>query len=223
MWIHSQQKKTVLYFSQFLWSCEQWKCCWQPAVWAVAAWTALLPCGRHTSHLIASDCAGEREGRQISVCFTDEQPNWVKVSLFLFKCEQRGLGFSSVDLRTVTSGLLFFCKTKLQMRLNVAAQTNFLVSASLKVFWSHARLQDFSPADLICCAQPVGWPAGRWATNSSQLLMELLDVHHWWSKSGQLLHFMSGRCETLLRMMPGGPRIWQPSCLTLKWKRLLLV
>ena len=65
---------------------ERGKCCWQPAVWAVAPWRAVVFCGRQPSDLIVSDCTGEMERRQISVCFTDAQPNWAKVSIFIFKC-----------------------------------------------------------------------------------------------------------------------------------------
>lgn len=69
---------------------------------------------------------------------------------------------------------------------------------------TRTRLQAFSPVDPVCCAQPVGWPA---ASEQQTALMEVLDVRRWRSKSLQLLHFMSGRCETVFRVMSGGPHI----------------
>lgn len=86
------------------------KCCWQPAVWAVAPWTVVVFCGRQPSDSIVSDCAGELERWQISVCFTDEQPKGGKASLFIFQREQWGHWFStacvsSLGLRSIKNGV----------------------------------------------------------------------------------------------------------------------
>lgn len=105
-----------------------------------------------------SDCAGEME-RSVSVSLMSSQTERKRVFLYL-NVNNELTGFPQRE-KSVTLGLLFLCKSLLEIKLNVAAQTRFfsiyfcLLTFTFTEFTetgntvdSHTRLQGFSPAAL---------------------------------------------------------------------------
>lgn len=85
----------------------------------MAPWTAVVFCGCQPSDLIV--WLYGRNGKMTNQCLFQWWATWLRESESFYICmwTMRSLGFHSVYLRTAPLlRLLFFCKTKLQMKLN---------------------------------------------------------------------------------------------------------